>query len=164
MFTELSEFAQQEGGLGLFWKQSAGLAPVDTQRVGVSLGGQLSTTAACSQPPGPGEEKGIVKAENFVLPPQGSQFQVKANCGLRSAAKGRKENTLATSIVAHRLAALDSSTNSVSSMSCGVAQFHSGHRSPLLASTLCTLHLPWFPFEHVPTCQKERAWKTSMFS
>ena len=51
-----------------------------------------------------------------VFPPWGSgfevgwmPFQVKANCGLHSAAKGMEKNALAMSTVAYHLAAFDSS-------------------------------------------------------
>jgi len=49
--------------------------------------------------------------------PWGNQFQVywiplqlKANCGLHSAAKGKEKNTLAVSVVAYLLAACDTSS------------------------------------------------------
>ena len=51
-----------------------------------------------------------------VFPPLGQSIpgvldapQVKANCGLHSAAKGMEKNALAMSIVAYHLAAFDSS-------------------------------------------------------
>jgi len=84
--------------------------------------------------------------------PWGSQFQVywmplqvKANCGLHSAARGIEKNALAMPAVAYHLAAFDSSSYWSSSMSgtavlSSIVWLYSGHNSPLSASTLLDFH------------------------
>lgn len=127
MFPELSESAQQEGGLRLFfWQRSGGLVPHGCSH----LGGRVTHLAGCILV---GKRKGRVKAGKLcasILGPDSSRcighsLHVSTKAGLHPAARGTEENAVPT--VADRL---DSSSYWGSSTYHMVAQFHPGHGGP----------------------------------